>query len=77
MQSFVRESYEARCYRAGIDAALGKTLRLVRWRPWFFSTAMTAGYIGVAAVIARSRFSVVSDSPVSRCLPVFRTISSA
>src|SRR6185436_14490927 len=26
-------------------------LAMVRWRSWFFSTAMTAGYIGVAAVI--------------------------
>ncbi|HEX2691916.1 MAG TPA: ABC transporter transmembrane domain-containing protein [Kofleriaceae bacterium] len=51
VQSFVRESYEARRYRAGIEAAFGKTLRLLRWRSWFFSIAMTAGYIGIAAVI--------------------------
>ena len=51
VQSFVREAYEARRYRGGVEAAFGKTLRLVRWRSWFFSTAMTAGYIGLAAVV--------------------------
>jgi ABC transporter fused permease/ATP-binding protein len=51
VQAFVREPYEARRYRGGVEAAFGKTLALVRWRSWFFSTAMTAGYIGVAAVI--------------------------
>jgi ABC transporter fused permease/ATP-binding protein len=51
VQSFVRESYEARRYRDGVETAFDKTLTLVRWRSWFFSTAMTAGYIGVAAVI--------------------------
>jgi ABC transporter fused permease/ATP-binding protein len=51
VQAFVRESYEARRYRGGVEHAFEKTLDLVRWRSWFFSTAMTAGYIGVAAVI--------------------------
>jgi ABC transporter fused permease/ATP-binding protein len=51
VQAFVRESYEARRYRGGVERAFRKTLALVRWRSWFFSTAMTAGYIGVAAVI--------------------------
>jgi ABC transporter fused permease/ATP-binding protein len=51
VQSFVREAYEARRYRGGVEAAFGKTLRLVRWRSWFFSTAMTTGYIGLAAVV--------------------------
>jgi ABC transporter fused permease/ATP-binding protein len=51
VQSFVREAYEARRYRGGVEAAFRKTLRLVRWRSWFFSTAMTAGYIGLAAVV--------------------------
>jgi ABC transporter fused permease/ATP-binding protein len=51
VQSFVREAYEARRYHDGIEAAFGETLSLVRWRSWFFSTAMTAGYIGVAVVI--------------------------
>ncbi|HEX2692124.1 MAG TPA: ABC transporter transmembrane domain-containing protein [Kofleriaceae bacterium] len=51
VQSFVREPYEAGRYRAGVEGAFHKTLALVRWRSWFFSTAMTAGYIGVAAVI--------------------------
>ena len=51
VQSFVREAYEAGRYRGGVERAFDKTLALVRWRSWFFSTAMTAGYIGVAAVI--------------------------
>jgi ABC-type multidrug transport system fused ATPase/permease subunit len=51
VQSFVRETYEARRYRTGVEAAFDKTLIMVRWRSWFMSTAMTAGYIGVAAVL--------------------------
>ncbi|HEU0035674.1 MAG TPA: ABC transporter transmembrane domain-containing protein [Kofleriaceae bacterium] len=51
VQSFVREGYEAGRYRGGVETAFRKTLALVRWRSWFFSTAMTAGYIGVAVVI--------------------------
>lgn len=51
VQSFVREDYEARRYRTGVEGAFDKTLALVRSRSWFFATAMTAGYIGVAAVI--------------------------
>jgi ABC transporter fused permease/ATP-binding protein len=51
VQAFVRESYEAERYRGGVENAFRRTLTLVRWRSWFFSTAMTAGYIGVAAVI--------------------------
>ena len=51
VQSFVRERHEARRYRAGVERAFQKTLDLVRSRSWFFATAMTAGYIGVAAVI--------------------------
>ena len=51
VQGFVREAYEAGRYRAGVERAFDSTLVLVRWRSWFFSTAMTAGYIGVAAVI--------------------------
>lgn len=51
VQAFVREEHEARRYRSGIERAFDKTLTMVRWRSWFFSTAMTAGYIGVALVI--------------------------
>lgn len=51
VQSFVRERYEARRYRTGVETAFQKTLDLVRWRSWFFASAMTAGYIGIAAVI--------------------------
>jgi ABC-type multidrug transport system fused ATPase/permease subunit len=51
VQSFVRESYEAKRYRGGVEGAFDKTLALVRWRSWFFASAMTAGYIGIALVI--------------------------
>jgi ABC transporter fused permease/ATP-binding protein len=50
VQAFVREAYEARRYRGGIEHAFLKTLDLVRWRSWFYATGMTAGYIGVAIV---------------------------
>ncbi|MEO6774401.1 MAG: ABC transporter transmembrane domain-containing protein [Kofleriaceae bacterium] len=51
VQAFVRERHEAARYRDGVEAAFRKTLDLVRWRAWFFSTAMTAGYVGIAAVV--------------------------
>jgi ABC-type multidrug transport system fused ATPase/permease subunit len=51
VQSFVKEEHEARKYRGGIEGAFAKTLILFRWRSWFFATAMSAGYCGVAAVI--------------------------
>jgi ABC transporter fused permease/ATP-binding protein len=51
VQAFVRESYEAGRYRTGVEQAFDQTLAMVRWRSWFMSTAMTAGYIGVTAVI--------------------------
>jgi len=51
VQAFVRESYEAGRYRTGVEQAFRQTLAMVRWRSWFMSTAMTAGYIGVTAVI--------------------------
>jgi len=51
VQSFVREAHEAARYRGGVERAFDRTLTLVRSRSWFYSTAMTAGYIGVAAVI--------------------------
>jgi ABC transporter fused permease/ATP-binding protein len=51
VQAFVRERHEAGRYRAGVEHAFGKMLALIRWRSWFFSTAMTAGYIGVVAVV--------------------------
>ena len=51
VQAFVRESHEASKYRSGVESAFRKTLDLVRWRAWFFSTAMTAGYVGIAAVV--------------------------
>jgi ABC-type multidrug transport system fused ATPase/permease subunit len=51
VQAFVREKHEAKRYRGGVEEAFRKTLELVRWRAWFFSTAMTAGYVGIAAVV--------------------------
>ena len=51
VQSFVREGYEARRYRDGVEHAFGMTKRLIRARSWFFSSTMTAGYVGVALVI--------------------------
>ena len=51
VQAFVRERHEAERYRGGVEGAFRKTLELVRWRAWFFSTAMTAGYVGIAAVV--------------------------
>src|SRR5437764_8998756 len=51
MQAFVRGRHEARRYRMGIEGAFDKTLAMVRWRASFFSTAMTAGYAGIAAVV--------------------------
>jgi ABC transporter fused permease/ATP-binding protein len=51
VQSFVRESYEAGRYRSGVEQAFGRALTMVRWRSWFMSTAMTAGYVGVTAVV--------------------------
>jgi ABC transporter fused permease/ATP-binding protein len=51
VQAFVRENHEATRYRGGVERAFRQTLDLVRWRAWFFSTAMTAGYVGIAAVV--------------------------
>ncbi|HEX3763240.1 MAG TPA: ABC transporter transmembrane domain-containing protein [Kofleriaceae bacterium] len=51
VQAFVRESYEAGRYRIGVEQAFHETLSMVRWRSWFMSTAMTAGYVGVTAVV--------------------------
>jgi ABC transporter fused permease/ATP-binding protein len=51
VQAFVRERHEASRYREGVEGAFRKTLELVRWRAWFFSTAMTAGYVGIAVVV--------------------------
>ena len=51
VQSFVREGYEAKRYRAGVEHAFGMTLKMIRARSWFFSSTMTAGYLGIALVI--------------------------
>ncbi|HEY0192687.1 MAG TPA: ABC transporter transmembrane domain-containing protein [Kofleriaceae bacterium] len=50
VQAFVREAYEARRYREGVEHAFGTTMTMVRARSWFFSSAMTSGYLGIAAV---------------------------
>lgn len=51
VQGFVREPHEVKRYRSGIEGAFQKTMHMVRWRASFFATAMSAGYIGVAAVV--------------------------
>ena len=51
VQAFVREEREARRYRGGVENAFGQSLRLARWRASFFATAMTAGYVAVAAIV--------------------------
>jgi ABC transporter fused permease/ATP-binding protein len=51
VQAFVRERFEGDRYRGGIEKAFAKTLTLVRYRSWFWSTSMAAGYVGIAAVV--------------------------
>lgn len=51
VQSFVREGHEAKRYREGVEHSFDMTVRMIRARSWFFSSTMTAGYIGVALVI--------------------------
>jgi ABC transporter fused permease/ATP-binding protein len=51
VQSFAREPYEAGRYRDGVERAFDQTLAMVRWRSWFYSTSLSAGYVGVAAVV--------------------------
>ncbi len=51
VQSFTRERHEASRYRVGIEGALQKMLRMVRWRASFYATSMSAGYAGIALVI--------------------------
>ncbi|HEY4242041.1 MAG TPA: ABC transporter transmembrane domain-containing protein [Kofleriaceae bacterium] len=51
VQGFVREPHERRRYRFGIEGAFARTVELIRARSWFFSAAMTAGYLGVAFVV--------------------------
>jgi len=51
VQGFVREPHEVKRYKSGIEGAFQKTMHMVRWRASFFATAMSAGYIGVAAVV--------------------------
>jgi ABC transporter fused permease/ATP-binding protein len=50
VQAFVRERYETTRYRTGVEGAFVKTLTLLRARSWFFSIAMTSGYLGIAGV---------------------------
>ena len=51
VQAFGAERREAAKYRSGVEHAFAKTIELVKWRAWFFSTAMTGGYVGIAAVV--------------------------
>jgi ABC transporter fused permease/ATP-binding protein len=51
VQAFVREDREVARYRGGVEQAFERSLRLARWRSSFFSTAMTAGYAALAAIV--------------------------
>jgi ABC transporter fused permease/ATP-binding protein len=51
VQAFVREEREAKRYRVGVENAFEESLRLARWRASFFATAMTAGYVALAAIV--------------------------
>jgi ABC-type multidrug transport system fused ATPase/permease subunit len=69
VQSFVREDYEARRYRRGVEGAFDKMLALVRARSWFFATGMTA--FPKNSVLARSsRFSRSSSRRRARSATV-------
>nr|HPH68004.1 ABC transporter transmembrane domain-containing protein [Kofleriaceae bacterium] len=51
VQSFVREGFEAKRYRQGVESTFEKSMTMVRWRSSFFATAMSAGFAGVTMVI--------------------------
>jgi ABC transporter fused permease/ATP-binding protein len=51
VQAFVRERREASRYRDGVERVFQQTLRMVKWRASFFSAAMAAGYLAIAAMI--------------------------
>lgn len=51
VQAFVRERQEAARYQRGVERSFEQALSLARWRSWFFSTATTAGYVAIAAVM--------------------------
>jgi ABC transporter fused permease/ATP-binding protein len=51
VQSFVRETFEAKRYRQGVERTFEKNLSMVRWRSSFYATAMSAGFAGVTLVI--------------------------
>jgi ABC transporter fused permease/ATP-binding protein len=51
VQAFVHEDHVAARYKAGVETAFERSLRLARWRASFFATAMTAGYVAIAAIV--------------------------
>ncbi|HVV81594.1 MAG TPA: ABC transporter transmembrane domain-containing protein [Kofleriaceae bacterium] len=61
VQAFVRERHEARRYREGVERSFQQALSLARWRSWFFSSATTAGYIAIAAVMWLGGHAVIRD----------------
>jgi ABC transporter fused permease/ATP-binding protein len=51
VQSFVREGYEAKRYKVGVEGAFKKMMHMVKWRASFWSASLSAGYAGIALVI--------------------------
>jgi ABC transporter fused permease/ATP-binding protein len=51
VQAFAREHHEAARYRAGVENAFTRTMRMVRWRSSFFATTMAAGYLAVVFIV--------------------------
>jgi ABC transporter fused permease/ATP-binding protein len=51
VQSFVRETHEAKKYRSGVEDVFQRTLRMVRWRASYWATSMMIGYAAIAIVV--------------------------
>ena len=51
VQSFVRERHHAARYRAGVEDAFQRALRLFRWRSSFWAAGMVLGYAAIAALV--------------------------
>jgi ABC transporter fused permease/ATP-binding protein len=51
VQSFTREDTEAERYGGDVEAAFQQALSLTRWRASFFSTASSAGFLAVGAIL--------------------------
>ncbi len=51
VQAFVREKHASQKYRDGVESVFKMSMRMVRWRASFFSGAMGAGYLAIAALV--------------------------